>query len=256
MLRAALFVFLATSCTAQPARPANEPKTPAVPAPEKLGPRDKGASKDADELRISNANRSRIDTRRNLYYLWGNVQFQDKEMSVVCDEASYNQNDDTASCAGSITMKDAESVITGTRVNADFGAKIIIVVGGVKIVTTKAAKAEDGKADSAEQRTTTITCDKLQYYYTEGKRRAVATGNVKAVQKDRTVIAQRADLDREQDIITLGDDVTITMDNGNEFHCTKATVSTTEDWVNMDALKGKVVREKKGGEGAKAGGKK
>jgi lipopolysaccharide export system protein LptA len=266
VLKIAAALVLAAACVAQAQKPDSGP-APKVGTPEKLAPHDGKAPKEKDEFRIKNADRVRYDTNRGLFYLYGNVEFQDKEVTVCCDEASYNEKDDTAACAGSLKMTDPDNVITGELVNADFNAEIINIVGSVKIVTTKTGKKEEkdaqGKAED-EKRVTTITCDKIQYYYTEGKRHAVATGNLKALQKDRTIFAQRADYDREKDVVVLGSQVTIKMENGNDFDCAKATISVTEDWVEMEGFKGKAVREKKdkkpgeapkpAGEAPKAGG--
>lgn len=257
VLRAVLWVGLLGCCIAQAQNPA--PDTPRVPAPQKLGPRDPNAPKEEGQFRIKNADRGRYDTKRGLFYLWGHVIFQDKDVTVECDEASFNEPDDTAACAGHIKMNDSESEITGELVNADFGAEIVNIMGNVKIVTTKSAKKEETApgantegAKPEEKRVTTITCERIQYYYTEGKRHAVVTGLIKAVQKERTITAQHADYDRERDVITLGDDVTITREDGSEFHCTLARVGVSDDSIEMQNLSGKGIRKKKAESGKTA----
>ncbi|MCE5218882.1 hypothetical protein LLH03_17850 [bacterium] len=214
--------------------------------PRKLAPRD--PSKPADKsqrVRVRNADRARYDSARGMFYLFGNVLFEDEdEVKLYCDEASYNENDDTAACAGHLKVTDKDNVITGDLINADFDAEIVNIEGNVKIVTTKATKKKEGEKTSEEKRVTTITCDKIVYYYTTGKRRAVATGNLKAVQEDKTVLAPRADYDREKDLITLGDKITIKMENGNEFECTRATIGVSDDTVDMEGITGIFFRDK------------
>jgi len=240
LAKVGLALTVAVACMAQ------APK-PKVGTPEKLGPRADKGDKKPDEFRIKNADNGRMDTRKKMHYLWGNVEFEDKDIAVVCDEAYYNEKDDTARCAGHLKVTDSESVITGNDLNADFGAEMAVVTGKVTIVTTREAKREEGEGGGAtEKKVTTISCDRLNYSYGEGKRRAIATGAIKAVQDDRTVIAQKADYDREKDIIVLTDDVTITRDDGSVFHCKQVTVSPTEDWIQMQGgFKGTVVRDKK-----------
>lgn len=214
--------------------------------PKKLGTRNEKKN-ESSQVRINKANRARYDPTRKLFYLVGDVEFQDEDVKVNCDEATYSEEDDTAACAGNLRITDPENVITGLFVNADFGAEIVSIEGDVKIVTTKRPKSENSQEGNPDQekRVTTITCDKIVYVYTEGKRHAVATGNLKAVQKDKTLVAQRADYDRETDIIVLGDAVKITMENGNEFNATRATISATEEWVEMEGFTGIAIREKK-----------
>jgi len=230
------------------AQPASGGK-PRVEDPKRLGEPKKKEKKD-DEVRIDNADQGRYDANRDLFYLSGNVVFRDEDVKLYCDEASYNGNDDTAACAGNLRIVDPENTITGLKMNADFDAEIANIEGNVKIVTTKTPKSQENRdreeGKEPKKRITTITCDKVVYYYTEGERRAIATGNVKAVQEDKTVTAQRADYDREKDVVVLGTKVTFTMENGNTFVCRKATISVTDDWINVEGMdNGVFKREKK-----------
>jgi lipopolysaccharide assembly outer membrane protein LptD (OstA) len=241
-------------CAATWAQPAGAAR-PALPEPTKLAPREPGekpAQKDKDQIRVRQAERARYDSKRGLFYLSGNILLEDEDVKLYADEANYNENDDTAACAGHLRVVDPENTITGDAVSADFEAEIAIITGSVKIVTTKAivaqrpAEGEAAKPDEPpKQRVTTITCDKIVYTYTEGKRRAVATGNLKAVQEDKTVFAPEADYDREKDIVVLGEPVKISMENGNQFECKRATISVTDNWVDMEGFSGIAVRTKK-----------
>lgn len=212
--------------------------TPRTGEPRRLAPREPDRKEEKKrQVRINHADRARYDSARGLFYLFGKVEMQDEDLKLYCDEATYNENDDTAACAGNLKIIDGENVITGNLINADFEAEIVNIEGNVKIVTTKTLRSQENDQDE-EKRVTTITCDKIVYTYTEGRRFALATGGIKAVQKDKTVIAERAEYDREQDIITLSaptsGNVVIRMDNGNEFTVAKVTISVTEDWIEME----------------------
>lgn len=217
--------------------------------PRKLAPRD--PSKPADKsqrVRVRNADRARYDSARGMFYLFGNVLFEDEdEVKLYCDEASYNENDDTAACAGHLKVTDKDNVITGDLINADFDAEIVNIEGNVKIVTTKATKKKEGEKTSEEKRVTTITCDKIVYYYTEGKRRAVATGNLKAVQEDKTVLADKADYDLEAGsvVLTATEKVKVDTAKGTHIEATSITISAEGDLVSMQGLGGIVVHDKK-----------
>lgn len=238
-------LLFAVAAHAQPAPGA----TPRTGEPRRLAPREPDKKKDDKrQVRINHADRARYDSARGLFYLFGKVQMSDEDMKLYCDEATYNENDDTAACAGNLKIIDGENVITGNLINADFEAEIINIEGSVKIVTTKTLKSQEEEEE--EKRITTITCDKIVYTYTEGRRFALATGNLKAVQKDKTVIAEKAEYDREQDIITLSSpgsgSVVIKMDNGNEFTVAKVIISVTEDWIDMEGgLAGIIFRDDK-----------
>ena len=220
-------------------------QVPNTGEPKKLGPRD-GKEKKSNVVRIEHADRARYDSKRGLVYLFGNVQFQDeKDVKLFCDEATYNKNDDTAACAGHLKVVDPDNVITGELINADFGAEIVEIQGGVKIITTRGPK-EKTEGGEEKKRTTTITCDKVHYVYTEGKRHAIATGNLKAVQEDKTATADRAEYDIERDLITLTGPIRITWENGDWCECTKAVISVGDEAVeDMEGFRGIFSREKK-----------
>ena len=248
-ISAAVYACLVVAVAAH-AQPAPGP-APRVGEPRRLAPREPEKKKDDKrQVRINHADRARYDSARGLFYLFGKVEMQDEDLKLYCDEATYNENDDTAACAGNLKLIDGENIITGNLINADFEAEIINIDGNVKIETTKTLKSQEKEGE--EKRVTTITCDKIVYTYTEGRRFALATGNLKAVQKDKTVTADKAEYDREQDIITLSPKVVIKMDNGNEFTCTKAVISVTEDWIEMEPLSGLFFRDDKKEEEAPA----
>ena len=110
-------------------------QTPATGEPRQLAPRDPARPRDDQrQVRINHAERARYDSARGLFYLFGKVEFQDEDVKLFCDEATYNENDDTAACAGNLRIVDGENVITGNVINADFEAEIINIEGNVKIV--------------------------------------------------------------------------------------------------------------------------
>lgn len=219
-------------------------QVPNTGEPKKLGPRD-GKEKKSNVVRIEHADRARYDSKRGLVYLFGNVQFQDeKDVKLFCAEATYNKTDDTAACAGSLKVVDPDNTITGEMMNADFGAEIVDIQGTVKIVTTRGPKEKTENGE--KKRTTTIYCDKVNYVYTEGKRHAIATGNLRAVQEDKTATADKAEYDIERDLITLSGPIRITWENGDWCECTKATISVGDEAVeDMEGFRGIFSREKK-----------
>jgi lipopolysaccharide export system protein LptA len=220
-------------------------QVPNTGEPKRLGPRE-GVEKKNDIVRIEHADHARYDSKRGLVYLFGNVQFQDeKDVKLYCDEATYNKTDDTAACAGNLKVVDPDNTITGQMMNADFGAEIVDIQGTVKIITTRGPKEKTENGED-KKRTTTINCDKVHYIYTNGKRHAVATGNLTAVQEDKTATADRAEYDIERDVIVLTGPIKITWQNGDWCECTKAAISVGDEAVeDMEGFRGIFSREKK-----------
>ncbi|MDI9583580.1 MAG: LptA/OstA family protein [Acidobacteriota bacterium] len=232
-----------------------------VGTPRKLAPRDQTEPKEQKKVRINHADRARYDSARKMFYLYrdktgskGPIEFQDDKMKLTCDEAAYNETDDTAACAGNLKIVDEDSVITGAHIYVDFDAEIARIEGSVKIVTTEKVKPKEGEGGKEETRVTTLFCDLVEYTYTEGKRRAIATGNLKGTQEDKTVFSPKADYDLEKEIVVLSPPVRIQLDNGSEFTTDGATISTADDWMETGNITGFFIRDKeedKGGEEGK-----
>ncbi len=249
-----LFGLWLAACTVSTAQPASPTPSAAVGEPKELGSTAKKEpeKKQKKKVRVNHADRARYDSARGMFYLFRNktgskgpIEFQDEDMKLICDEAIYDENDDTAACAGNLKITDEESVITGDHINADFDAEIARVEGNVKIVTTETIKKKEGETEEKEEtRVTTIWCDEIEYTYTDGARRAVAKGNLKAVQKDKTVLSPKADFDLEKDIVVLAAPVQITLDNGSQFTTDGATISTAEDWMEMGQIIGFFINDR------------
>ncbi|NSW54751.1 MAG: hypothetical protein HPY44_01945 [Armatimonadetes bacterium] len=231
-----------------------------VGTPKKLAPRDQTEAKKQKKVRINHADRARYDSARKMFYLYrdktnskGPIEFQDDEMKLTCNEAVYNETDDTAACAGDLKIVDEDSVITGAHIYVDFDAEVARVEGSVKIVTTEKVKPKEGEEGEEKTRITTLVCDLVEYTYTEGKRRAIATGNLKGVQEDKTVFSPKADYDLEKEIVVLSPPVRIQLDNGSEFTTDGATISTADDWMETGNITGFFIDNKDEEQGGEAG---
>ncbi len=202
------------------------------------------------------------------YYLKGNVRFSHEDVVLYCDKAEYYDEDhpdkpDTAKCVGNLKVVDPEATITGDLITADFDAKLAVITGNVRIVAQKKDEEEEaasetapaqqqpveekgGKVEDKEperledyaKKLTTITCDKVDYYYDEDVKRGIATGNVKAVQEDKTAWADQAIYERIPDEITLTGNVRLKTDEGDEFHTPKAVISIADDWIRAEKVSG------------------
>jgi lipopolysaccharide assembly outer membrane protein LptD (OstA) len=96
---------------------------------------------------------------------------------------------------------------------------------------------------------TTITCERVEYYYNDDVKKMIATPRVKAIQEDKTVWADTAIFEDIPRLVTLTGDVVLITEKGDEIRCRKAVVSVDEDWIQAEGIKGVTLRkDKKKGE--------
>jgi len=234
----------------------------------------------------------RLTQEGDVYHLRGNVVFTREDMKVTCDETDYDEKADTAQARGHLRITDPNSVITGDRVEVDFGKELAVVTGSVTIVTQKkgnettghkpevslekpgksgaagtssganppapAAKAtmaekpkDDKKPEHLEdywEKKSTITCERLEYYYADDVKKMVATPRVKAVQEDKTAWADTAVFEDIPRVLTLTGNVVVTTDKGDEMRCAKAVIWVDEDRIEAQGATGVTLRKKKGEE--------
>ncbi|MEN6401759.1 MAG: OstA-like protein [Armatimonadia bacterium] len=244
-------------------------------------------SKEDDRVIIEHVDNLNYDPKTKIYHMTGNVVFANKDMKLYCDEADYNEEADTAKARGHLRAVDPRSVITGDLLDADFGKDLAIITGNVLIVTQKkgnkveekpkpglekppagsstlasnepgaapekAAADKSGKSNEPEhledywKNKTTITCERLEYYYADDVKKMIATPRVKAIQEDKTVWADHAVYEDLTSLITLTGNVILTKTNGDVMRCNKAVVSTEEDWIQAEGMSGVTLRKKKTG---------
>ncbi len=229
---------------------------------------------DTDRVQVDHADQLRYDAKEKRYTLTGHVVFKHKDTTLYCDKATYweeGDKKDTAVCTGHLRVIDPENDCTGDLINADFNdtREVIVITGSVVVVHQKKdepAKAEapakpaavpagkdDGKApDNLEEykkKQTVIHCDRVEYYYNEQKKEVVATaertGQVKAVQEDKTVTANKAVYEQIKDVITLTGNVHVTTDKGDEFSFTSAVISVQDNSIEGESAAGVTIRHKK-----------
>ena len=237
------------------------------------------AEEQDQRVNIDHADRMRYDGQKKLFFLTGNVRMTHQDATLFCDQAEYNEDADTARAVGHLRVTSPENNLTGDLVTADFGRKLIVITGNVHLVTQRKPKEQPaagaeatpapagpppaappaeptGQAETPaserperfrgyQEKLTTITCERIDYWYDE--KRLIATGNVKAVQEDKTVTADDAVYEEELDRLVLtGNPVRVVMKNGNQFETPKATISVEEDWVEAETVRAVMQREEEG----------
>ncbi len=251
------------------------------------------AAKEEDQrVNVEHADRMRYDGENKLFFLTGSVVMTHKDITLYCDEAQYNEEADTARATGSLKVTSPESTVGGDLITADFDRKLVVITGNVHLVTQRKPKAAEGQEESPgspapqsggatrspgptsgaaatpgteaaseqgrperfrdyHEKLTTITCERIDYWYEE--KRLIATGNITVVQEDKTVTADDAVYDEENDIVTLtGRPVRLLRENGDEFETPKVTISVEDNWIDADSVRAVMQRkEEKETEGAK-----
>lgn len=262
-----------------PAPPPSAKADDAKPQPEAVADEaatEKGTGEQKEEeepVHIENADLMQYDPEKELYFLTGNVHFRHRDAHLYCDEAEYNEADDTARAVGHLKLVTPDSTVTGDLITADFDQEVAEVTGNVRLVTQrkKEAEAEEKPADEAEpanagpeaekpndeadkepkkldeyrEKLTTVTCERIRYWYEE--KRALGTGNVVAVQEDKTCYADEATYLEDEDTLTLvGKPVRVVMENGNRFQTNKVVVDVEGDRIWTEGpFSGIFKREKK-----------
>ena len=210
------------------------------------------AEQEDDVVRIEHAAELQYVAEQEIYYLSGNVIFSHQDMKLYCDEAWYNEADDTARATGHLRIAGPESTITGDLATADFDAEIVTVVGNVTVIAQKkkeeASAEEENKPSKFEeyrQKKTTIICPKIVYEYADEVKRVTCPGPVKAVQEDKTAWADKAVYEELEDIVTLTGNVRVKTEEGEEFRSPQVVISIEDEWMRATQVTGMTFRKKK-----------
>ena len=156
------------------------------------------------------------------------------------------------------------TVVTQKQGNKTTGAPDVSLEKPVKGATAKngnanpaphdgSAKAEKKPKDSKEpehfedywEKKSTITCERLEYYYGDDVKKMIATPRVKAVQEDKTAWADTAVYEDIPRLLTLTGNVVVTTDKGDEMRCAKAVIWVDEDRMEAQGVTGMTLRKDK-----------
>ncbi len=252
----------------------------AVPAQQQatLSPeKDKQAPEEEDIVHIEHADQLHWDASTKVMHLSGAVVFRHEDTRLYCDEAWYNDQDETARALGHLKVQDPETTIVGDLITADFDEEKMVITGNVTMVTQKKKKAEaeeeqaTGSAEGSEspaagagseqeeasgeeepeklqdywEKKTTITCQKVVYYYADDVKKALIYGPLKAVQEDKTAWADEAVYEDLKDQMTLTGNVRVLTDEGDEIRCPRAVIAIEDDWIRAEDITGIVLRREK-----------
>jgi lipopolysaccharide assembly outer membrane protein LptD (OstA) len=199
--------------------------------------------KKTHDVYLEHADRMRRDERTGDVTVAGNpVVLKHEEGTFTAREITFNEKTKLGSAAGAPTFKDPETQATGDRLEFDFDKRLAVFTGHVTLVAERKKKSEKPAEESGKEDTqkieayaakpTTITCDRLEYYYRE--KRAVAAGHVKAVQERGTAEAERATYLVDDELLVAAGNVRMRTDEDETFRCDKITISLKENWMEAE----------------------
>ncbi len=170
---------------------------------------------------------ARSDLKNDMHWLSGDVVFTQEDTKLFCDEATFNGKENTAQAKGHLRIvNDETTTITGDLVTADFDRELAVITGNIRLETQKKGepKPDESKKDKEWRKKTILTCDKIEYYYGEG--RAVATGNLKVLHDKWTITGDEAVYLEKDEVATITGNVKAVDEEGRTIQCPKATVSS------------------------------
>lgn len=233
MLLWGLLIFAAGSSWLLAAEENSSPSATAV-TEEKPAPKEKGPKKKKVILRA----------RETLEYNWETggfraqkgvvVEIPEDEITITADRADYT-GDETGilTAQGHLKFVDPENELTGEALTVYTKEKRAEIRGQVRLVHTPEEEAPEDASDleKARYEPTTMTCDRLVYFYRRGQRRAEATGNLHFTQKERTATARMLIFYQDARVIDLRGEVRAETQKGERLKADLVRILLDEDRV-------------------------
>jgi lipopolysaccharide export system protein LptA len=184
------------------------------------------------------------------------VATSDEDTVIQADLFTWNDKKKTARATGSLRFSDDQADGTAERADIEYAKsrRLMVLTGNVRL-NLKARKAAEGPGGAASraagsdgdgglrEQPIEITCDRLEYEYAKDKRRAVLTGNLRAVQKlkdhTRTLTAARAEWFGKEERVTLAGPVRVEDTKGRKGETPEdVTILTREGNESIKLRKG------------------
>ncbi|MDO8684373.1 MAG: LptA/OstA family protein [Armatimonadota bacterium] len=176
---------------------------------------------------------------KSLTLLTGNVVITQGDTVLKSDRVEFDEDANIATSPGRLTITDPNNEISGASGIAYLNDRRGEIKGSVKLVTKPKQKPDPNRKSTEWKDTVTMTCDKIEYLYKLKK--ATAGGNLKMVQKDRTVTADQAIYLVKDEIVTLNGNVKGIDTKGQSVTAGgKVTASLKEgdEWIEIERASG------------------
>ena len=180
----------------------------------------------------------RGDNGKSVYTITGSVVVKYTDMTLTADRAEYDEKARIVSAEGNLKIVDPENEITGAKATAYLDERKSIIEGSVKLVAKPKPDSAPKNPESTRAKfsqPTTITCDRIEYLYR--KKIATAEGSLKATQKDRVLLGNKAIYDVKQELLTFIGGVKATDEEGQTFTSpgtVKVSLKEGAEWIEAE----------------------
>jgi lipopolysaccharide assembly outer membrane protein LptD (OstA) len=215
-------VVFAATLYAQTPRP-NSPNAPVVTSQPASAKKKRPVRFDGEQMQYQET------TQGKVYTADGNLRIMSEDMTLTTQKALWNETTGVATSPGKLTIQDPRNTLTGNTGTAFYKRKDAQIRGNVVINARPKEPEKPLPADSPRKdfnAPAVITCEAVDYNW--GTKVAVATGNLKLVQKDRTVTADKATFETKTDRVVLEGNVVYTKSNGERGKATWVEIIITE----------------------------
>jgi len=191
----------------------------------------------------------RWDGEDRVAVLTGSVKFVQGDTTMLADRVEYREKTKTAEATGTLKIYDERNTITADLCTISFEEKKGTLTGNVRMIAKPKPKKEPESDDktNAEPRSLSsewkdeavITCEKVEYYYKS--KRALLSGDLKVVQKNRVVTADTATyLGKEDRVELVGNVKGEDEKEKHSFSAPRVTISLKEDdeWIEAEKATG------------------
>jgi lipopolysaccharide assembly outer membrane protein LptD (OstA) len=168
-------------------------------------PASKDAAKKKSEVEIK-ANYMKSDLGdKHTTLLKGNVRCKHDDTLITSEQVDYDDNAKIATSPGVIKITNPECDINADKGMANFKKKVGVSEGNVLMQLKPKPEEANAKSDpnsiESFKQPTTITCNRMEYFY--AKKIASAEGGVVFKQAKRTAFADKAVYDQNKELLTL-----------------------------------------------------
>jgi len=187
------------------------------------------------------AEKLRGEEGAKIIHLENKIKIQQGEMTLTAMEGVFYTENKIIMLSGEVTFTRPGSTIKGDKVivyqDRQFGAW----EGHVKFVQQKIpdSNSDNTKVKNALQDgPVTLTCDTLEFYW--GKTvKAIAKGNVRAIQKDKSFSSDVVTYTEKPQILILEGNIILGEQKGMTMTCDKLTLYIKEERVQAEGLANK-----------------
>lgn len=176
---------------------------------------------------------------KKMVFLTGNVVISQGDTVIKSDKIEYDEDAQIATSPGPISITDPDNDIRGNSGIAFLKQRRGSLDGNVKLITKPKQRAGATDKSPEWRDPVTVTCNTIEYLYKQ--KQATASGNLKMLQKERTVMADKAVYLVKDERMTLTGNVHGSDEKGQTMTAGgKVTVSMKEgdEWIEMEQAAG------------------